>query len=60
MSTKKQIKKLARVEGKKIGQKSLEKIKEKINLEIKRIIKSASRKADFSGRTTIKPEDIGE
>jgi len=54
----KEIKKLAKNEGKKIGKESVKKIEENLTKEAEKLIKSASRNADFSGRKIIKPEDI--
>lgn len=54
----KTIKNIAKEEKKKIGRVSIKKIIDKINIEIKNIIKYASKNADFKGRVIIKPEDI--
>ena len=44
--------------SKKIGRNALERIEKKVNGFMLLIIKKAARKSDFSGRKTIKIEDI--
>ena len=44
---------------KKIGKESIKVIDKKAKDFICELLKKASKKADFLGRTTIKPEDLG-
>ncbi len=58
MVSKKIIKELARMEGKKIGGKAIEKIEKILKVKVKEIIKNSAREADFSGRKIIGEEDV--
>lgn len=52
------IKEISEKNDKKIGEEAIRRIVSQINLEIEKKIASASRKADFAGRKTIKEEDL--
>ncbi len=58
MISKKRIKEEAGKKGKKIGKKSIKEIENILRQELGDIIRMASDRADFSGRKTIKKEDI--
>ncbi|MEK6892914.1 MAG: histone-like protein [Nanoarchaeota archaeon] len=58
MISKSEARKIAKENNKKIGREALSVLDRKITEEIKSIIKSASRKADFSGRIIINKEDM--
>ncbi|MEK6934046.1 MAG: histone-like protein [Nanoarchaeota archaeon] len=58
MINKKQIKDIAQKFSKKIGKKAIEKIDRIAADFAENLISGASRKADISGRSTIKEEDI--
>lgn len=52
------IKELAKAEGKRIGSKALKKVADEVEAYTKVLLKKAARNAAFSGRATIKEEDI--
>lgn len=52
------IKQISAKHGKKIGPETIKKVISQINIELDKKLASASRKADFSGRKTIKEEDL--
>ncbi|MCK5149343.1 hypothetical protein KAJ87_00260 [Candidatus Pacearchaeota archaeon] len=58
MISKKEIKDLAKKHSKKLSKESFNVLEEKVATYISELIKSSSRKADFSGRILIKPEDF--
>ncbi|MBU3913408.1 MAG: NFYB/HAP3 family transcription factor subunit [Nanoarchaeota archaeon] len=59
MISKKKLKEFANSNySKKIGKESIKIIEKKSADFIHELLKKASKKAEFSGRTTIKPEDL--
>ena len=54
----KNIKKFVEKEKKKIGKEAMKKINLILIQNLQEIIRKATKNADFSGRKTIKPEDI--
>ena len=58
MISSKLIKEKAKKEGKKIGEKAIKKIETMLKEITTQEIKKAARQSDFSGRQTIKQEDI--
>ena len=52
------IKEMSKIEGKRIGTKALKKVADEVEDYTKVLLKKAARNAAFSGRETIKEDDI--
>ena len=58
MTSIKKIREIAKKDDKKLSKKAIKKINSMLEEKAEDIIRKAARKADFSGRKTIKQEDI--